>query len=473
LECALSILRQITKNAALLLAGSVSGQLVVFLCSPLLTRLYSPSDFGVFAVYTACLYVFSSVATLRNEIAIPGTHSDNDAMVLTVACIYILICYTVFLVVMSGMAAFSLHANELARYWYLLPIGVFLSGLYNVSMYARLRTSNHTLVSKTKFSQAVMGAIAQIALAFTGIGPVGLIVGQILGVSGGVTRLMPPTLFIRNISGVNFSQVRASLRKNSAYVKYDSPGALLNIVNNQFPAIAIAILYGAFAAGTYALVIRIMLMPLSIVAASVSGSLISSARHLKNNECGSVIRRISSLSVLVSPALVLVSLVCPLVFGFVFGVKWRDAGMVASWIGLTAVAKFSFDAVIIMLSAKGMQHFVLKIQSLLTLLRACVLIACAKILTFDETIMAFSLISALTYSLSLWLLQLKLEVKDSEKITSALINVLLSFLFIFCVYNHSVSQVLTIIVVVVYVISLYCQLPAAWRVVKSNANEVI
>jgi len=284
---------------------------------------------------------------------------------------------------------------------------------------------------------------------------------------------MPLTSLIRNMSDVKIKQVCASIRKNRAYIKYDSPGALLNIINNQFPAIAIAILYGAFAAGSYALVIRIILMPLSIVAASVSGSLISSTRYLKNDECGRVVRRISSLSILVSPVLVLVSLVCPLAFGFVFGAKWRGAGVVASWIGLMAAAKFSFDAVIIMLSAKGMQNFVLRIQSLLTVLRACVLIIGAKFLAFDETIMAFSFVSALTYSLSLWMLQLKLEVKNTGKIIGVLANVLFSFLFIYCLYDHSVSHIATAMIGVAYIVGLYYQLPAAWRAVNNRHGEVL
>ncbi|MET0709648.1 MAG: hypothetical protein ABWY82_22805 [Tardiphaga sp.] len=51
-------------------AGGVSilstlGQLTIFASIPLLTRLYSPSDFGVFTIYLGIVNILAAIAALR------------------------------------------------------------------------------------------------------------------------------------------------------------------------------------------------------------------------------------------------------------------------------------------------------------------------------------------------------------------------------------------------------------------------
>ncbi len=48
------------RSAVLLMTGTAAGQAIVILLSPVLTRLYSPSDFGILAVYTSLLHLSSS-----------------------------------------------------------------------------------------------------------------------------------------------------------------------------------------------------------------------------------------------------------------------------------------------------------------------------------------------------------------------------------------------------------------------------
>jgi O-antigen/teichoic acid export membrane protein len=47
------------------------GQAITVLVSPILTRLYTPEDFGVFGVYASILGIVTVVASLRYEYALP------------------------------------------------------------------------------------------------------------------------------------------------------------------------------------------------------------------------------------------------------------------------------------------------------------------------------------------------------------------------------------------------------------------
>ena len=55
--------------------GAAFGQLLVLVAS-LLTRLYTPEDFGVLGVFSALLMVFGIAVSLCYELAIPFAEDD-------------------------------------------------------------------------------------------------------------------------------------------------------------------------------------------------------------------------------------------------------------------------------------------------------------------------------------------------------------------------------------------------------------
>ena len=67
------------KDALTLATGTFLAQIVPLAVSPLLTRIYSPGDFGLFSVYMSLISVLSAVVTGRYEYAIMLPQEDDDA----------------------------------------------------------------------------------------------------------------------------------------------------------------------------------------------------------------------------------------------------------------------------------------------------------------------------------------------------------------------------------------------------------
>src|SRR5690606_7842279 len=67
------------RGASVLAAGTAAGQALILLAMPLVTRLYSPEDFGVLAVYASILALLVVVITLKFETAIVLAESDETA----------------------------------------------------------------------------------------------------------------------------------------------------------------------------------------------------------------------------------------------------------------------------------------------------------------------------------------------------------------------------------------------------------
>src|SRR5690606_24663663 len=64
---------------AKLVSGTLGAQLIGIAALPVLSRLYTPSDFKALAVYTAIVSILSVVACLRFDFAIPLPKSDFSA----------------------------------------------------------------------------------------------------------------------------------------------------------------------------------------------------------------------------------------------------------------------------------------------------------------------------------------------------------------------------------------------------------
>src|SRR2546425_10423373 len=63
-----------------LITGTTIAQAIPLVVTPILTRIYSPQDFGLFALYMSIIAILGVVATGRYELAIMLPEKDEDAI---------------------------------------------------------------------------------------------------------------------------------------------------------------------------------------------------------------------------------------------------------------------------------------------------------------------------------------------------------------------------------------------------------
>ncbi|MDW5429163.1 oligosaccharide flippase family protein, partial [Acinetobacter baumannii] len=86
---------------------------------------------------------------------------------------------------------------------WLIPLGVFFSGIYTALQYWATRKKNFTVIARTRVVQSISGVATQIILGFWGTAALGLALGQIIKVSFGIGKLAKnfwkeSEVFIRN-----------------------------------------------------------------------------------------------------------------------------------------------------------------------------------------------------------------------------------------------------------------------------------
>ncbi|MEA1879149.1 MAG: oligosaccharide flippase family protein, partial [Campylobacterota bacterium] len=142
---------EFSRNVLTLMTGTTIAQAIPIAISPILTRIYTPEDFGVFALYMAIASIIAVVATGRYEMAIMLPKEEDDVksivkliMILLSAVTFITFCIVFFF----NQTITNLFQNpEISNWLYFLPMSIFLVGLYQVYNYLLIREKNFKRLS--------------------------------------------------------------------------------------------------------------------------------------------------------------------------------------------------------------------------------------------------------------------------------------------------------------------------------------
>ena len=327
----------LSRGVLTLVAGTGMAQLIVILSSPVLTRLYPPSDYGVYSVAMSIVAVLITIACLRYEFAIPLPGSDvTAANVLVLALVTALVMSAISGVVLwlTGPALLAIFgASALAPYVLLIPLGQFGGGAaYALANWA-VRTKSFADIAAMRLTQSVSLVAVQIALGLAGAGAPGLLVGDVAGRVSGSGRLARAAwrTHAPAIRSVSRAGIAAAAHRYRRFPILSSPSALLNVLGMQAPLLLLVAFYGTAIGGQYALADRVCSIPLTLVAGAVGQVYLAEAARLAREqpaELRTLFRRTtwSLARVAIGPA-VLLALLAPLLAGPLFGGAWSEMGI--------------------------------------------------------------------------------------------------------------------------------------------------
>ena len=337
-------------RALLTVAGSsLGGQLILLAASPLLTRLYSPTDFGIYTAVLAVVAIGAVVSTGRLELAIPIQKSDREARQLVWASMWMLIPTGVAAAVVVAIAQPLVESSDLGAGLYpwlwAAPAAMGAYAVADVFTQYAIRRRRYTAVARRNFLQGALGAAGQLALAVP-LPQLGLVVGQVGGrLLAGLSMVRGAGLGSRRSPGrpdpVEAIRVAWFHRRFMATLV---PAALLNTIGTQVAPVLIGFLFGAPVLGFLGLVQRVLGAPTSLVGHAVYqlylGEAASETRRSGHTDLRGFLRlsaRLASTSLLVFGLLAAVS---PAVFPLVFGSEWALAGSLAQIMCLAFALQF-------------------------------------------------------------------------------------------------------------------------------------
>lgn len=336
-----------TRRLATLSGGMAAGQLVIVASSPLLTRLYTPTELGVFAVLSAYISILGPVVTLRLEAPILLERDERAAIRATLLCLLATVAVTLLLMAAGtglGVLGWSpAHWSHLGGLVWLVPLGVLLYGLAQPFTHWSLRQGEVRINSVTQVVQSVVQVGTQLALGVLGWGAAGLGLGYVLGLLPRCVWRSAATrrTFWARLRRDDLRAMPATAWQHRRYPIMATPSMLLRLGAQFLPPIIITALYGPAVGGMFGLGQRVLTAPVRMLGLATSQAFLAEAGELDRAGLRrlftTTLARFAILGLLWTVPLLLLA---PQLFALVFGRDWRMAGEIVQVMMPLHLARF-------------------------------------------------------------------------------------------------------------------------------------
>jgi O-antigen/teichoic acid export membrane protein len=335
--------------------GNAGGKALMMASAPLLSRIFSPEDYGASGVVIAVVAVSSVIATLRYDMVLLTTRSRRgraNAVALTMA-------------LLSGYAAALALALAAGVSWgtatgsdsvLLHPLMLFAPAIL-VAMGIQSSIGHKLLVKAGAFRRAAgagfaegFGAsVAQIGLGLAGLGPVGLLAGRLAGHLAALGVMLKGGWLVREIRELRPLMTRDGAariaRANYRQALFLTPANVLNTLASQLPVFLLAPAFGAAAAGAYYFINALAMAGMTFFIASAPALILREAarRRQAGLSPGAFILQITLL--LLAPSLLLAAVLhiwSVEIVVLLFGDQWTLAGQILAYAAFSYAAVVSF-----------------------------------------------------------------------------------------------------------------------------------
>ena len=338
-----------SKNVVKVMTGATIAQALPIAAAPILTRLFPPEAFGVYYLYGALVSILSVAATGRYEMAILIPKDRLEALhVLLVAAaaamgfsVLLLVLVLLFKDAIAGM----LGEPALAPWLFLLPASVLLQGLVNAGNFWHNRAKRFGLLTGSKILVSTTNVGGRIGMAWATPGTAGLIWGTFFSWIAGVGQYI--FAFFKK-DGDLLRQFDPAEWKRQA-LRYRQfpltmvPGSLFNKGNTDLPPILLNLFFSPAIAGFFGQMNSVVRQPLLVVGRAYEEVFKQKASEelQELGHCRAVFRRtLSRLALLGTGPFLLLFILAPELFAWLFGEAWKTAGLYARYFALPLFLQF-------------------------------------------------------------------------------------------------------------------------------------
>jgi O-antigen/teichoic acid export membrane protein len=319
------------------MTGTTIAQAIPIAISPILTRIYTPEDFGLFALYMSVASLISAAATGRYATAIILPKKDEDAI--NIAFFSIIISFIisflslVFVWIFNDVITSFLGNKEISSWLYFIPVTVLFTGLYQVLNFWTNRKKKYKELAFSRVAQNTSMTSVHLGMGFSNFGAGGLIVGTILGQGVAVFLLMKKT-WQRHINltlSINKLKTVALMKKYKKFPLLNLPNAIVDEIRLSGINMMIAKFFTTATLGQFSLAWRMIQAPMSLLGSSLSQVFFQKLSTSKKTTLHQIVKKfILRILLIATPIFLFIYLFANTIFIFVFGESWKLAGESAS-----------------------------------------------------------------------------------------------------------------------------------------------
>jgi lipopolysaccharide exporter len=260
---------QFSRQFLALFSGTILAQLFNLASYPILSRLYSPEDFGLFGTFIAASAIPGAIACGRFELAITTAPHAGRRAVLWL-CFFIAFAVSVVSTVLISLWWWYAAVPSAVILALMLFLTVLLTGVTNATTMFLMRHDNFRFASVGVVLRTATTVLLQLGFAWVWPSPLGLIVGFCAGLAAQAAMGLIISSRSQGLGKPHTGQMRAMLRRFRGQVSVDLPGSLLAALSFNLIPFFLQFLYGIRAVGHFSVGQRIAVLPLQLFNDSLS-----------------------------------------------------------------------------------------------------------------------------------------------------------------------------------------------------------
>lgn len=354
-------------DSFLMILSSGIAQVILIITTPIITRLYSPTEFGEFTIFSNIAMILIPIINARYDLLIVNTKNDRSANILSQISFLISLLILLILIPIFAISAW-LYPNFILDFIFII-IMLFLVSLTNIFTNYLNKERKYKVLSLINVFRAGSMALLQIIFGLLALGSLGLIIGFSLSYIAGIT--LGYKTFKKHFNIVrDKEETKALFLENKNQLVYSTPSILLNSLSFSVVVFFIGILYTNTEVGIYGMAIRVLGIPVTIISLGLSKIFMQQANdyYIEHGNFRNLLLKFSFILVIVS-----IILYVPL---YLFSEELVNILLGHSWVDAITVIKIVIPLFVIRLivSTVSLSVIVLQKQQLELILQALFLI---------------------------------------------------------------------------------------------------
>jgi len=332
----------------MLTSGTVLSQVLPILFFPILSRLYTPADYGVLGLFMSISMLLMVVSNLQLNYAILIPKEDNEALSILHAGLHIIIFFTVFslviVITLGDLISSLLSSSELKVWLCLLPATVLFSGA-NIQFSTWFnRTAQFKIISSSRIITSVVTIAGSLALSFFIDGPGGLVISYLFGNLSSFAVLICSFKKNNSLFILSFDEIKKIVGVHRNFPLYTLPTELISNFAQQLPMFIFSMYSGVQSVGWFSRSRQILGLPINYISSSISEVYKQKASDAYRNNPSALrplfLKTFGYLFIFSVLPFVIIIIFSPLLFAFFFGENWRQAGIFTQCLALMYFFKF-------------------------------------------------------------------------------------------------------------------------------------
>ena len=328
---------RVVRNTSVLLSGNILAQIITLAAYPIIARIYGPQEMGTLNLFVSIFAIFVLLANAEYHNVLVFHKNEKDLPSVLAVCLatVALVTTVVLLTVPFSAQISSLFGSEDLQYWYyLMPIYVLATSLWNICDSLNIRKKLFKYISIYLILLALYNVGLKVLLGHLGMGTGGLIVSA---VSGSVVILLLVGIYAQYRDKVfslqgdrpTVSSTLAIAREYIKFPKYSLSRKTLNLLAKSLPIFLLSAHFGMTEIGLYGMALLLAHTPINVACSSLYKIMFRfvSEKVWKEEKIMPILKKyIASVLMVGVPAFALLAFILPDITAILLGDEWRASG---------------------------------------------------------------------------------------------------------------------------------------------------